>query len=136
MLWAKNVPTNMARLDPFAYSHVWIGTGVQSEILADTLNFFKSHQLGINSFIVAGNVSLQILTNSQIDAAKNNYDPDRKAFVIQTAASNGTVGSLNAAIPRSAIDGQLLVLLDNNTVTAPFWMDTLLPHLSHLTRIG
>ena len=129
MLWAKNVPSNMARLDPFAYSHVWIGTGVQSEILADILNFFKSHQLGTNSFIAAGNVSLQILTDSQIDAAKTNYDPDRKAFVIQTASSNGTVGSLNAAIPRSAIDGQLVVLLDNNTVTVPFWMDTSYYHI-------
>ena len=74
-------------------------------------------------------MSLQILTDSQIDAAKTNYDPDRKAFVIQTASSNGTVGSLNAAIPRSAIDGQLVVLLDNNTVTVPFWMDTSYYHI-------
>jgi pimeloyl-ACP methyl ester carboxylesterase len=98
MLWTKNAPSNMVRLDPFAYSHLWIGTGVQPEILADILNFFKSNQVGTISFI-------------------------------HTEASNGTVGSLNAAIPKSAMDGQLVVLLDNNTVTVPYWMDASYYHI-------
>ena len=129
MLWTKNALSNIVRLDPFAYSHVWIGTSVQPEILADILNFFKSNQVGTISFIAVGNVSLQILTDSQIDAAKSHYDPERKAFAIQTETSNGTVGSLNAVIPKSAIDGQLVVLLDNNTVTVPFWMDASYYHI-------
>jgi pimeloyl-ACP methyl ester carboxylesterase len=128
-IWIKNAPGGFARLDPFPYSHVWIGTSTQPEILEDILAFFKTQYVGSASAVQAGNVTLQLLTNSKVNFAASGYNSTSKSFTFQLTQANGTVGSLNAVIPKSSIYGPPVALLDNNTVNAPYSTEASTYHL-------
>lgn len=145
MQWARNAVPGLARLDTFAYSHAWIGTAVQQDITEDLLGFFNTlpHTVGAITRVGAGNVTMQILTNSQINATSTQYDPQREVLTIQVTGQSGTVGSLNAVIPRSSIDGQPVVLFDNNPTGAPYASDSnnyyiylSYTHSTHVILIG
>ena len=145
MQWARNAVPGAARLDTFAYSHAWIGTTVQQVITEDLFDFFSTvpHTVGAITRVGSGNLTMQVLTNSQINATSTEYDPISKSFTIQVAGQSGTVGSLNAVIPKSAIDGEPVVLFDNNTINAPYASDAnnyyvfiSYTHSTHLIVIG
>ena len=127
MQWIRNAAPGIARLDTFAYSHAWIGTSAQQMITEDLFTFFNASALpqtvGTITRIGSGNSTMQILTNSQINTTVSGYDPQRKIFTIQVTGKSGTIGSLNAAIPKSSIDGQLVVLFDNNSINTPYTSD-------------
>ncbi len=120
-VWAHNAPGELVRLDAFPYTHVWIGTPVEPQILEDIIGFFKARFAGSFTSIQSGNITLQFLTNSQVNAANTTYNAATKEFTIQVTEPNGTIGSLNAAVPKGSIDGPVVVLVDNvtvNTVTS------------------
>jgi hypothetical protein len=125
MQWARNAAPGLARLDAFGYSHVWTGTVVQPLIAEDVLGFFSAnpHSVGTISHIELGNLTMQVLTNSQINATSSVYDPQRKVITLQVTGESGTVGSLNAVIPKSSIDGEPAVFLDGNPTDAPYASD-------------
>jgi len=118
LTWTRNAPNGLARLDPFQYTHVWIGTPVESQIQEDILGFFKTGSVGTFNLLQSGNVTLQFLTNSQINPVNTKFNQTRKLFQIQVTQPNGTIGSLNAVLPIASMDGAPVVLLDNLTVNA------------------
>ena len=118
--WLRNAPNGLVRLDPFQYTHVWLGTPVEPQIREDILGFFKTGFVGTLNSFQSGNITVQFLTNSQVNADNTTFNPADKFFTIQVTQPNGSVGSLNAAIPKAAIDGPPVVLLDNTAVIA-FW---------------
>jgi pimeloyl-ACP methyl ester carboxylesterase len=122
-VWARNAPGELVRLDPFPYTHVWIGTPVEPRILEDIIGFFKARFPGTFTSVQSGNITLQLLTNSQVIAANTTYTAASKSFTIQVTEPNGTIGSLNAAVPKASIDGPVVVLVDNITVNAPTFAD-------------
>jgi hypothetical protein len=143
--WARNAVPGFARLDAFAYSHAWTGTTIQPLITEDVLSFFSTipHTAGTISHIGSGNWTMQILTNSQINATSSGYDPQRKVFTVQVTGQSGTVGSLNAAIPKSSIDGEPAVFFDSNAIAAPYGSDAnnyyvylSYTHSTHIIVIG
>lgn len=142
-LWAQNAQSELVRLDSFPYTHVWMGLPVQVQILEDIIDFFKAHFVGTLTSIQSGNVTLHFLTNSEINAANTTYNTASKSFVIQLTEPNGTIGSLNAAVPKASIEGQLVVLIDNVAVNAPISTDANTYHVyltysegSHVIVIG
>ena len=118
-LWADNAQSDLVRLDSFPYTHVWMGLPIQIQILEDIIGFFKARFVGTFTSIQSGNVTLQFLTNSKINAANATYNAASKSFTIQVTEPTGTIGSLNAAVPKASIDGQVVVLVDNIAVNAP-----------------
>ena len=123
MLWARRAQNNLVRLDPFAYSHQWIGTDVEDKILADILVFFNTQSVGTLSPLQSNFGSAQILTDSQL-LTNNPYDAVRKEYALQITGQNDTIGSMNLAIPISSIDGQPVVLFDQNAISAAYSSDT------------
>jgi hypothetical protein len=67
--------------------------------------------------------SAQILTDSQL-LTNNPYDAVRKEYALQITGQNDTIGSMNLAIPISSIDGQPVVLFDQNAISAAYSSDT------------
>jgi hypothetical protein len=96
-----------------------MGAPIQIEILEDIIGFFKVRFVGTFASIQSGNVTLQFLTNSNINAANATYNGASKSFTIQVTEPPGTIGSLNVAVPKASIDGQVVVLVDNIAVDAP-----------------
>lgn len=123
MLWARRAQNNLVRLDPFAYSHHWIGTDVEDKILADILAFFNTQTVGTLSPLQSNFGSTQILTDSQL-LTNNPYDTVSKEYALQITGQNDTIGSMNLAIPISSIDGQPVVLFDQNAISAAYSSDT------------
>jgi hypothetical protein len=145
MQWARNAVPGAARLDTFAYSHAWIGTAVQQIVTEDLLDFFNTlpHTVGAISRVDAGNGMMQILTNSQVNTTNTEYDPQSKVFTIEVSGQSGTVGSLNAVISISSIDGEPYILVDNVAVNAPYSSDAnnyyvyiSYQHSTHMIVIG
>ena len=122
-VWARNAPSELVRLDPFPYTHVWIGTPAQPEILEDIIGFFKARFAGTYTSIQSGNVTLAFLTNGQVNAPNTTYNATNKTFTIQLTEPNGSIGSLNAAVPKTSINGQVVVLVDNITANPSTFTD-------------
>jgi hypothetical protein len=122
LLWAKHVQNNLARIDAFAYGHTWIGTNVEGSIIADVLAFFQSQSVGTLTLIQSDYGTARFLTDSQI-LNNNPYDARNKTYVFQITGQNGTVGSMNLDIPIASIDGQPVVLLDQNSLPATYSSD-------------
>ena len=122
-VWARNAPSGLVRVDPFPYTHVWIGTLVQPQILEDIIGFFKARFAGTYTSIQSGNVTLAFLTNSQVNAVNTTYNAASKTFTIQLTEPNGSIGSLNAAVPNISINGQVVVLVDNVTANPSTFTD-------------
>jgi len=118
LTWTRNAPSGLARLDPFQYTHVWIGTPAEPQIQEDILGFFKAGYVGTFNSLQSGNLTFQFLTNSQVNAANTTFNPTSKLFKVQVTQQNGTIGSLNVVLPKTSMDGQPLVLLDNLTANA------------------
>jgi hypothetical protein len=125
MQWTRNAVPASARLDAFAYSHAWTGTAIQPDITEDVLGFFSTnpHTVGTITHIGSGNLTMQILTNSQVNATGSAYDPQRKVFTVLVSGQSGSVGSINAVIPKSSIDGEPAVFFDSNSADAPYASD-------------
>jgi len=122
MLWARRAQNNLVRLDPFAYSHQWIGTDVEDKILADILAFFNTQTTGTLSLLQSNSGNTQILTDSQV-LTNNPYDSLRREYALNITGQNDTIGSMNLAIPISSIDGQPVVLFDRNAISAAYSSD-------------
>jgi hypothetical protein len=119
-LWVHNAQSGLVRLDPFPYTHVWMGAPVQLSILEDIVGFFKTRSVGVFTSIQSGSVTLQCLTDSNINAADTTYNAASKSFTIQVTDPNRTAGSLNVVVPKASIAGQVVtVLVDNTMVIAP-----------------
>jgi len=123
MSWTLKVQPGLARLDPFAYPHEWIGTNVEDQITGDIVAFFNTGNTGTLNRLQSGNISYQVLTNSQLNASTASYDPNRRTYLLQTTGQDGTTASLNIAIPISSVDGPPAVLLDNNLVSVAYSSD-------------
>lgn len=121
-LWAKHVQNNLARIDAFTYGHQWIGTDVEGKILADILAFFNTQSVGTLSTLQSDYGTAQFLTDSQV-LSSNPYDAQSKEYVFQITGQNGTVGSMNLAIPIASIDGQPVVLFDQNALPTAYSSD-------------
>jgi hypothetical protein len=128
-LWDQNAQSELVRLDSFPYTHVWMGLPVQIQILEDIIGFFKARFVGTLTSIQSGNATLQFLTNSEINAANATYNAASKSFTIQVTEPAETLGSLNAAVPKASIDGQLVVLIDNVAVNTPTSTDANTYHI-------
>jgi hypothetical protein len=122
MLWARRAQNNLVRLDPFAYSHQWIGTDVEDKILADILAFFNTQTTGTLSLLQSNSGNTQILTDSQV-LTNNPYDSLRREYALDITGQNDTIGSMNLAIPISSIAGQPVVLFDRNAISAAYSSD-------------
>jgi len=123
MSWAAKVPSGLARLDPFAYSHEWIGTNVEDQVTGDIIAFFNARSVGTLNRLQSGNIAYAVLTNSQLNASTASYDPNKKTYLLQTTGQDGTTASVNIALPISSVDGPPAVLLDNNLVSVAYSSD-------------
>jgi hypothetical protein len=143
MLWVMKAKEGLARLDSFPYLHQWIGSAVQSEVFEDIVGFFARQNVGTLNKLQSGNVTFQILTNSQLELANHVYDPRAKTFTFQVAGENGTTGSLNIVIPKSSINGQPVVLFNNSVSDMIYSSDSVNYYIyvsysqsSHIVVIG
>lgn len=124
MNWTLKAPSGLARLDPFAYGHEWLGTSVEGQITGDIVAFFNARGVGTLNRLQAGNITYQVLTNSQLNMSTVSYDANKKTFLLQTSGQDGTTASLNIVVPISSVDGPPVILLDNNIVSARYTSDT------------
>jgi hypothetical protein len=123
-VWASNAQRDFVRLDSFGYTHEWIGMPVQYQIQEDIIGFFRAGFVGTYTSLQSGNTAIQFLTNSQIDVHDTAFNSSSKSFMIQVTQANGTIGSLNVVLPKTSVDGQLVVIVDNATVNAPSLADS------------
>jgi len=123
--WVKNAKPGLSRLDPFPYSHTWIGTSIEPTIRRDISEFFNAQAVGYTSLIDAskGGVSIptRILTNSQLDNAT--YNPANHTFTIVTTGQAGTVGVVNMVVPKAALDGEPIVTMDGSPIDSSYAED-------------
>ncbi len=141
MLWVMKAREGLVRLDPFPYSHQWIGSAAQSRVFEDIVGFFDEQSVGTLNRLQLGHVTLRVLTNSQL--ANPVYDPKAETFTFQVAGESGTTGSLNIVIPKSSINGQPVVLLNNSISDMTYSSDTVNYYIyvsysqsSHIVVIG
>jgi hypothetical protein len=143
MLWVTKAREGLARLDAFPYTHQWIGSEAQSEIYEDIVDFFNMQNVGTLNRLQSGNVTFQVLTDSQLTLPNTIYNPIAKTFAFNVTGESGTRGSLNVVIPKSSINGQPVVLLNNSAVDLTYTSDSLnyyiyvgYSHSSHSVIIG
>lgn len=122
MRWARQ--NDFSRLDAFAYSHQWLGSTFEHEVVTDIAAFFSTGYLGARNNVQLGNTTLHTQSNSQLNLSSVSYDSQRKAYSFEISGQDGTIGSLSLVIPTSSISGQPVVLIDGDVTSNAYLADT------------
>jgi hypothetical protein len=123
--WFKNAQPGLSRVDPFSYSHTWLGTPAESLIRQDIVSFFKAGNIGT----VAGVPLNSAQTSATVQVTSNNlignvgYNSTSMLIKISITDQSMPVGSIDLVIPKTLLNGEPIVISGEGTFTPSTFTD-------------
>jgi hypothetical protein len=122
--WFKNAGRQLVRVDPLSYTHDWLGTSVEPSVRADIGAFLKNGTVGVTVpvAITAGNTTsvASVLSNGEVTNASY---LEGTGIVQMTVENSQAPGIVNLVLPRSALKGSPVLLLDGSAQDASYFQD-------------
>jgi hypothetical protein len=122
--WFKNAGRQLVRVDPLPYTHDWLGTSTEAIVRADVISFLKNGTVGttLPLEITDGNVTsvAYLLSNAEPRNATYTQNP---GIIQMTVENSPPLGVINLVLPKVAIRGAPVILLDGSARDASYFQD-------------